>query len=182
MLNSAGNEGDVIYNAAYSTYQFCNGTSWIPYGGGGSCGATYSPTVPSNSGYFVMSGGTYTGNLGNLPGANSICLTDLTTNTGWMGYATANANGQLVASKVLAFLCDGAICNNLMPVTTYYFANAGNAAAGGASFMTNSSGFGPGDNADWAARAGPHLPPASSVLDVHDRTSRLAPMRTAWNS
>ena len=152
--NPAGNEADQLYNAAYHTYQFCNGTNWIAYGGGGSCGAAsagYSPTVPAGIGYFVLTSGTYTGNLGGLSGANSTCLTELTTNTGWLGYSTANGNGQLVAGKVLAFLCDGNICNNLVPLTTYYFANAGNSAAGGASFTTNSSGFGPGDNADWAA-------------------------------
>ncbi len=29
--NPAGNEGDIIYNADYHTYQFCNGTSWTPF-------------------------------------------------------------------------------------------------------------------------------------------------------
>jgi hypothetical protein len=38
-----------------------------------------------------------------------------------------------------------------MPLTTYYFANAGNALAGGASFVTDSSGFGPNDSANWSA-------------------------------
>src|ERR1700752_2975534 len=27
-------EGDIIYNGAYHTYQFCNGTNWIEFGGG----------------------------------------------------------------------------------------------------------------------------------------------------
>ncbi len=152
LLNPAGNVADQIYNSAYHTWQFCNGTSWLAFTGGGNCTAAsgYNPSSPSDSGYFVLSSGTYTGNLGGLAGANSTCLTDLTTNTGWIGYSTATANGQLVASKVLAFMCDGVICNNLMPSTTYYFANAGSGAAGGASFTTNSSGFGPGDNANWS--------------------------------
>ena len=34
-----------------------------------------------------------------------------------------------------------------MPLTTYYFANAGNSSAGGAYFTTNSSGLGPNDGA-----------------------------------
>ena len=150
--NPTGNEGDRLYNSAYHTYQFCNGLNWMGFTGGGNCTASgsYNPTSPSDSGYFVLSSGTYTGNLGGLYGANSTCLTELTTNTGWLGYSTANGNGQLVAGKVLAFLCDGNICNNLVPLTTYYFANAGNSAAGGASFTTNSSGFGPGDNANWS--------------------------------
>jgi hypothetical protein len=148
----AGNEADILYNSNYHTYQFCNGTSWVAYGGGGSCaGSTYNPTVPSGNGYFVLSGGTYNGNLGGRYGADATCLTDLTTNTGWKGYATANANGQLVANKVHAFICDNSICNNLLPLTTYYFANAGNSSAGGASFTTDINGLGPNDSANWAA-------------------------------
>jgi hypothetical protein len=150
----AGNEDDILYNGNYHTYQFCNGTSWIPYGGGGSCALTspgYNPTVPSGNGYFVMSKGTYNGNLGGRSGADATCLTELTTNTGWMGYSTANANGQLVAAKVHAFICDSSTCNSLMPLTTYYFANAGNSSAGGASFTTDVNGLGPNDSADWAA-------------------------------
>jgi hypothetical protein len=151
--NPTGNEDDQIYNGDYHTWQFCNGTSWLAFGGGGSCAPSggYSPTVPSGHGYFVMSGGTYNGNLGTLSGADATCLTDLTTNTGWKGYSTANSNGQLIAGKVHAFLCDSGTCANLMPVTTYYFANAGNSSAGGASFTTDSSGFGPNDSADWSA-------------------------------
>ncbi len=151
--NPAGNESDVKYNGDYHTYQFCNGTSWLAFGGGSNCTATgnYSPTTPSGSGYFVMSGTTYNGNLGGLAGADALCLTELTTNTGWMGYSTANANGQLVVSKVHAFpVCLGS-CSSLMPLTTYYFANAGNGAAGGASFTTDANGDGPYDAANWSA-------------------------------
>jgi hypothetical protein len=149
-----GNEGDIKYNGNYHTYQFCNGTNWIAYGGGGSCTATspgYSPTVPSGSGYFVLTKGTYTGNLGGLAGADSTCLTELTTNTGWLGYSTANANGQLIASKVHAWMCNFEICDDFEPLTVYYFANAGNASAGGAYFMSDVNGYGFSDNADWAA-------------------------------
>ena len=32
----------------------------------------------------------------------------------------------------------------------YYFADANNSASGGASFTTNSSGYGPNDSADWS--------------------------------
>ena len=152
--NPTGNEGNIVYNSDYHTYQFCNGATWMPYGGGNSCsgGSGYNPTAPSGSGYFVLSGGTYNGNLGGYIAANATCLTDLRTNTGWKGYSTANANGQLIASKVFAFLCDYYGCyGNLMPLTTYYFANAGNSAAGGASFTTDSNGLGPNDNANWSA-------------------------------
>ena len=79
------------------------------------------------------------------------CLTELTTHTGWKGYATANANGQLTADKVHAFLCDdGHACKQLLPNATYAFASAGDGTAGGATFTTNSSGEGPGDSANWS--------------------------------
>jgi hypothetical protein len=148
----AGNEADIVYNSASHTYQFCNGTNWLAYTGSGACTiatAGYSPTSPSNSGYFVLSSGTYNGALGGPSGADATCLTELTTNTGWLGYSTANTNGQLVATKVHAFLCDSAICTNLMPATTYLFANAAN-TSGGASFTTDSTGLGPGDSANWS--------------------------------
>src|SRR5581483_1144590 len=91
--NTAGKEADIKYNSDYHTYQFCNGTSWIAYGGGGGCAGSggYSPTTPAGSGYFVMSKTRWTGNLGTgLAGADALCLTELTTNTGWRGYAAAN--------------------------------------------------------------------------------------------
>ena len=154
--NPTGNETDIKYNGDYHTYQFCNGTSWLAYGGGSNCAATgnYAPTTPSGQGYFVLTSTTYNGNMGGIVGADANCLTELTTNTGWMGYSTANSNGQLVAAKVHAFICiglgDGG-CNNLMPLTTYYFANAVIGAAGGASFTTDSNGLGPNDSANWGA-------------------------------
>ena len=149
----AGKEADHLYNSAYHTWEFCNGTNWIPYqwGTAWAAQANFNPTYPAGSGFFVLSHGTYNGNLGGRTGANSTCLTDLTTNTGWKGYSTANSNGQLISSKVFAFVCDETTCNNLNASTTYYFANAGNASAGGASFTTDSSGVGPYDSANWSA-------------------------------
>lgn len=153
--NPAGNEGDVFYNSGSHTYQFCNGFSWLAYSQGGNCVATggYSPVAPSGHGYFVLSNGTFNGNLGYQAGADADCLSDLTTHTGWIGYSTANSNGQLVADKVHAFLCEenfGDCMGNLMPLTTYYFANAGSGGAGGASMTTDSNGFGPNDSANWS--------------------------------
>ena len=150
----AGNETNIIYNSAYHTYQFCNGTNWIPYQAGSTWlyQAANNTSAPGGSGFFVLSKGIYTGNLGGgLAGADSTCLSDLTTNTGWLGYAAANGAGQLVSGNVHAFICVTTGCNNLTASTTYYFANAGNSSAGGASFTTNSSGEGPNDSADWAA-------------------------------
>jgi hypothetical protein len=134
--NPTGNEGDVKYNYGYHTLQFCNGTNWISAGA-----AAQTPSYPN--GYFVLSGGTYNGALGNLSGADSTCLTDLTTNTSWKGYATAKSEGLLVSGNVHAFLCSIFECNVLTPSTTYYFANASNASYGGASFTTDANGFGP---------------------------------------
>jgi hypothetical protein len=116
-----GKEADYVYNYDYHTFQFCNGSSWIAMGSCGCGPPIQSPiTAPNGSGYFVLSHDTYDGNLGGLSGADAKCLTDLTTHTGWMGYATANSNGQLVASKVHAFLCyndNPWTCNNTMPLT-----------------------------------------------------------------
>ncbi len=138
--------GAIRYNSATPRLEFCDGASWQLL-----MQTQTSITAPAGSGYFVMSYGTWTGNLGGLAGADANCLTDLTTHTGWMGYATANANGQLVSSKVHAFLCTGGSCNNPVPLTRYYFADANNAGAGGASFTTDDSGLGPGDGNNWGA-------------------------------
>lgn len=145
-----GKEGDIIYNQAYHTPQFCNGTYWIPF----AAPASTAPTLP---GYFVLSGGTYTGNLGGLSGADAKCLTDLTTNTSWQGYASAYGNGQLVSGKVHALMCGTSTNANecdvlIQPSTTYYFANAGDSTAGGASFTTDAYGYGPGDSANWSGQ------------------------------
>jgi len=151
--NPTAAETAIIYNSAYHTYQFCNGTNWIPYQWGEAVFSQsgFNPPIPAGSGFFVLTKGTYNGNLGGRSGANATCLTDLTTNTGWFGYSTANSRGELISAKVFAFLCDNTACTNLNASTTYFFANAGNSSAGGASFTTDGSGLGPNDNANWAA-------------------------------
>jgi len=141
----AGKEAALIYNAAYHTYQFCNGTNWIPFGG-----PSWITPPGAGNGYFVMSKSTWNGNLGDLSGADSLCLTELTTNTGWKGYAEAEADGKLVSGNVHAWLCDNLGCNNLNANTTYYFADANNSTHGGNLFTTTSSGDGPGFVADWS--------------------------------
>lgn len=144
----AATTGAVRYNSTTPAIEFCNGTAWTALY---QVQSTPAITAPAGSGYFVLTKTTYNGNLGGRTGADAQCLTDLTTNTGWQGYSTANSNGQLVSGKVHAFLCDNAVCTNVMPLTKYYIANAGNAAAGGASFTTDSSAIGPGDANDWSA-------------------------------
>lgn len=154
---AAGTSGAIRYNSGTKAVEFCNGAAWTQLY---QVQSTPVETAPSGSGYFVLTAGTYNGNLGGYAAAggntgraaaDTICLSDLTANTGWQGYATANSRSLLNATHVHAFLCDGATCTNPMPLTTYYFANAGNAAAGGGSFTTDSGGIGPYDRADWAA-------------------------------
>lgn len=136
-------EGALFYNTAYHVLEFCNGSGWQAVGG------TAKLVAPAGSGYFVLTKTTFSGSLGGLSGANAACLTDLTTNTGWWGYAQAQAAGQLTSSKVFAFLCDGSTCNSLQATTAYYFANSNDSSAGGASFITNASGNGPNDSTAW---------------------------------
>lgn len=121
----------------------------------GGNGTTWSVTTPDHPpAYFVLTQSTWNGNLGGQSGAHAKCLTELTTNTNWMGYATANANGSLTASKVFAFgQCGtngGACSGTMLPNMAYRFAVVGDAAKGGATFVTNGSGLGPNDNANWA--------------------------------
>jgi hypothetical protein len=103
----------------------------------------------------VLTSTTYNGNLGGLSGANSKCLTELTTNTTWKYYAAANSAGLLNSTHVKAWLCydqdASGTCQNLTLNTQYYFAKVGNATDGGASFTTdNLYGMGPGDSANWS--------------------------------
>ena len=147
--NPTGRETDLFYNRDYHVYQFCNGTKWVMAG----IGPSQAVTAPN--GYFVMSQSTWNGNLGGRDGADAKCLTELTTNTNWMGYATALSNGQLIAWKVRAFICDhrgggGEECLNLAPSATYYFAYAGDVTKGGAGMTMDGNGLGPNNNANWS--------------------------------
>jgi hypothetical protein len=120
---------------------------------GASAGDVVDAT-PSANGYFVMSYGTWSGDLGgSAETIHATCLADLTSHTDWKGFADAHARGILVAANVRAFICGVPSCTSLLPSRTYAFANAGNPAAGGATFTTDSSGRGPGDGADWSDAA-----------------------------
>lgn len=145
----SAHEGLQRYNSTSKGMEFCNGAAWTPYVNQQS---TPAITAPSGSGYFVMTHTTYNGNLGGLAGADAKCLTELgTTYTSWRGYTDANGRGLITAAKVRALICDYATCNNLMPLTTYYFAYANSGTPGGASFTTDSSGRGPSDSNPWSA-------------------------------
>lgn len=148
---TASLEGAQRWNSQTQNIEICGGGQWmIPTPAWTSSSGT-PPTPNSGSGYFVLTQTTWDGNLGGLSGANSKCLTELTTITSWMGYATALAAGQLTAAKVKAFLCDSSVCGGTLPSTTYYFAKVGDATAGGANFSTDSSGYGPNNNYNWAS-------------------------------
>jgi hypothetical protein len=70
--NPAGNEADIKYNADYHTYQYCNGTSWVAYGGGIGSGGS----------------GLYSGLLSATPTTTSTGLT----NTLGSGASATNTN------------------------------------------------------------------------------------------
>lgn len=134
-----------------SAFQVCNGAGWSSL----ALPATVpSYTSPPNSGYFVMTSGSYNGNLSGSTGANATCLTELTSpGNNWQGYSTANSNGKLTADNVYAFICSNVIggqCAGLMPNATYAFALVGDATKGGATFTTDSNGRGPNDSANWS--------------------------------
>ncbi len=169
-MGLANGEGTQRYNYTNHVMEYCDGTAWV------SLPKVQSTpiTAPAGSGYFVMSKTTWNG-TSNLAAANGNCLTDLTTNTGWMGYATANSNGQLIAGKVRAFLCDGTQCNNLTPLASYYFADANSGSSGGASFTTDASGIGPNDNVIWSA--------ANRFGSAYSYwTNRATTSQTAWST
>jgi hypothetical protein len=130
--------GSLWFNTNTNVLEVCSGSIWQIV-------LTKAP-----NGYVVLSAGVYDGNRGGLTGANSTCLTDLTTNTNWNGYSTAMSYGQLIPTKVRALMCSTTECNVLVPSTTYYYGNAADPTAGGASFTTDASGYGPGDNSNWS--------------------------------
>ena len=123
----SSHEGLTRYDSTAHALYYCNGAAWTQIE---PVQSTPVETANPASGYIVMSGNTYDGNLGWTTGANALCLSDLTTNTGWQGYSTANSRGLLNSAHVFAFLCNESTCTSFSALTTYYFANAGNASAG----------------------------------------------------
>jgi len=146
---NAGNQGKVRWSDSANTLQICDGTNWrgiiAPVDPG--AGEPYVP--PAGSGYFVLSAGMWDANLGGLAGGNAKCLADLTAND-WMGKADATARGLLNSGHVRAFLCVTSNCQNVLPLTTYYFAVSGDATKGGASFTADHISRGPGNSQNWA--------------------------------
>lgn len=133
-------EGSIFYNDDFDVLQYCDGENWIA--------VQAAPGGGFEPGYFVLSETAYTGNLGGLSGADSACLTELTTKT-WDGKTDAQARNLLTASKVKAFLCDGSTCNNLQADTYYQLARAGTALSTTSIFLTDGNGRGPNNYAMW---------------------------------
>lgn len=115
---------------------FCDASAWrelVPVGQ-----TANTPIFAAGAGFFVVTNGTWDGNLGGLSGANAKCLTDLTNND-WMGKSTAQAAGIFIAAKVRAWLCDTGTCNNVTALVPYYFAKSGETATGGATITPGGS-------------------------------------------
>lgn len=141
---SATTEGAMRYNSTSKEMEYCNGTAWgslAPAAGGTSC---YGPSCKP-PGYFVITNGSWTGNLGGRSGADTKCLSDLTANN-WRGKSEASARGLLDAAHVKAFLCDSSSCAMGQPFTRYYFAVSNAPDVSGAYFETDGEGAGPADN------------------------------------
>jgi len=130
----ATSAGAFRYNASTDTFEMCSNSAWVSMVlEGGSAVST-----PPGSGFFVLSATPRNGNLGGLAGANSTCLSDLTSYD-WAGKADAVSRGQLVAGKVRAWLTTSGTNNNVNASTTYYFARAGRPDVGGATFTSDAS-------------------------------------------
>lgn len=148
-LNCDGTtKGAIRYDETQNLHEYCNGTIWrqfsINQGSGG------PPSEPvDGDGYFVVTNGTWNGNLGGLPGADAKCLSDLTNND-WMGKADAISRGMLANGNIHAFQCAGSACNSAMANVKYFFAVSGDPAAGGAHFTTDGTGLGPGNTQNWS--------------------------------
>ena len=155
--NPSAPEGVILYHSVLHVPQFCDGDDWVAMGA-----FPYCPTATGGDGYFVITAGTWDGNLQAASGmaegfaaANKLCLDDLTAND-WQGKADAQARGLLNAAHIKAFIGGGDPNSEdegaqyALPGTTYFFAVSGDATKGGASFTTNAAGQGPGNADNWS--------------------------------
>ncbi len=106
---------------------------------------TTTPVAHSEDYYFVLSETAWNGNLGGIDGANSKCLTELTTNTNWKYYTDANSRGLLTSQHVKALVCGNGLCQVLAPYTKYYYARVGDSTSGGSYFTSSVDGVGPNE-------------------------------------
>lgn len=140
-------EGALLYDVNLKSLRLCRSSEWHVLWNSNTTPAT--PSFTSGSGAFVLASQKYNGNLGGISGANSKCLTDLTANN-WLGKSSLTVD----SSTVKAFLCYGSWsnCQNLEPSQLYTFAVSGAPSLGGATFTTDGSGYGPGNQEIWSSR------------------------------
>lgn len=141
--------GGLHFNDYSREILYCDGIKWRRLVFGSTSTVTAAPSV----GYFVLTQTTWNGDMSGMSNVDELCLTELTTNTNWRGYADAQARGLLVASKVRAFICGYDSCINPIPLTSYAFARVGSATDGGATFTTDEQGFGPYNSDNWSGAA-----------------------------
>lgn len=132
---------------------------------------TVTGTKANKGHYFVLSASTTNGSFGGLSGINSTCLTDLRTQS-WNGKGSA----ALTTSTVQAWMCDGSSCQNLANNTEYFFAKMGATLPEPASFTTNSSGKGPGDDTSW------HTSNYFAASSQYYWTGRATGSSTSWSN
>jgi hypothetical protein len=113
---------------------------WMPIVTAYAPGGTTNPVFTAANGWFILSHDTWNGNLGGLSGADSKCLSDLTTYD-WKGKSDAQSFGVLNSTHVFAWLCDTGTCRNVTASKKYYFAASGDTSAGGTYFTPDSGGY-----------------------------------------
>lgn len=140
-------EGALRWSSVDKTHHMCDGSSWKKIVASSAVGDPSLP--PSSTGYFVLTAGQWNGNLGGVSGADAKCLTDLTDNN-WLNKADAVSRGLLNSTKVRAFLCNSANCQNVLAGASYTFAVSDAPAIGGASFTADVTSRAPGNTQNWS--------------------------------
>jgi hypothetical protein len=143
--------GAMRYDTSVNYMMVCTDTGWRPLSMSSGSGGGAPSTPPSGTGYFVVTYGTWNGNLGDLAGANSKCLSDLTTYN-WLNKSDAVSRGILNATNVKAWIYAIKRYANLpLPSTTYTRSpHPGYSSTGGATFITDSSYRLPSNAQDWS--------------------------------
>lgn len=157
-------EGALRWSSVEKTHEMCDGDTWRKIIATSDSGVPSTP--PATAGYFVLTVGSWDGDLktagggtSGFDGANKLCLSDLTNND-WNGKDDAQARGILNLDNIRAFLCYGDnnttsgsapfICQNPLANTMYYFAVSGDATKGGAFFTADGEGRGPENSQNWS--------------------------------
>lgn len=134
-LTACSTTGSLQYDTSSKYFLACSGST-----------NTWWEIQKSTFGNFFVLGSTnYSGDLQGVQGAHGLCLNELKS-ANWNGKSTVTLHG----GTVWAWLCDSSSCSDLSPSTTYTFARAGSATAGGATFTTNASRQGPGFSTAWS--------------------------------